>query len=464
MNPQPADRPDLRPVEGNPHLDTYRPAENVHQAERHVIGTVIGSAEAARTAATVLTPRDFYWPQHEYAYTAAMALLADGNPIDVISVTRRLTRDGHNPAGGADIALADMFGEALPLASLTWHARTVREDAQRRRLHETCIRGVQATADPACDVAEAAARVAGDAHAVMEAAGAATELEHLGVDLSQLIDDIEAGIADAVPTGLLDLDRGLRIRPGNLVTVAARSGVGKSMFGVTVLRKIAINLGRPVLYASIEMTRAEVLARVLAAEATVDISRLTPNADGIRPSDQEWERISRVQPRIAAAPMVVDATKKGVTVSHLRSRLLREQAKGTPAALLIVDHIHIMTSVLYSADQRRHQLDEIARGLKVLAEEFGIPVVALAQLNRKSDDRPDRRPAVGDLFEASTIEHHSDSIILLHRPEKHEPEASRSGEIDLIVTKNRNGPEYVTTCGYQGHFGRIVDLTKTHYH
>lgn len=458
MTAQP-DRAHLQAVEGNPNLNAYTAAPDVREAEKSVIGSVIGNAEAARLAATVVQPEDFYLPQHEQAFTAALALLTEGQPVDVVTVTRRLTLDGLNPNGRAGERLVDAFAHAVPLASVTWHARIVHEDAQRRRLHELGLRTVQATGDPSCDVAEVAAKIAEQAHTVMESTGAA-ELAPLGHDFADLIDAIEAGITDAVPTGIVDLDRYLYVRPGSLVTVGARSGVGKSMFGVTMLRHVAVQLGRPVFYASIEMSRGELLSRVTAAETSVSLHRVVPNPDGVRPDEREWERIRDAQQRIADAPMFVDPTKRGVTVSHLRSRLMREQAKGRPPAVVIVDHMHIMASVQYNADQRRHQLDEIARGLKVLAEEMHIPVVALAQLNRKSDDRQDHKPAVGDLFEASVIEHHSDSIILLHRPEKHDPESPRSGEIDLIVAKNRSGPEFTVTCAYQGQYGRIVDMAR----
>jgi replicative DNA helicase len=453
-----AETPHLQAVEGNPNLDVYSPAEHVRRAERAVIGSIVGSVEAARIVGGILKPQDFYWPQHEYAFTAVQALIEDGQPVDVITVARQLARDGYNPNGRADIALTEMFGEVVVAAAVATDARIVREDAQRRRLHDACMRGIQGTSAAGCDVAEIAAKVAEQAHSVMEAADTKDELAPLGDDLAALVDAIETGIINVIPTGLSDLDHGMPILPGQLITVGARSGVGKSMFGVTMLRKVALGLGRPVLYSSIEMSRHDLLSRVIAAESKVVMNRLTPNAYGIRPDEQEWQRISDASARIADAPMIVDATKKGVTVSHLRSRLLRAQATGRPAALLIVDHIHIMTSVLYNADQRRHQLDEIGRGLKVLAEEFGIPVVALAQLNRKSDDRVDHKPAVGDLFEASAIEHHSDGIILLHRPDKHASESPRAGEIDLIIAKNRNGPEYTVTCAYQGHYGRIADM------
>ncbi|NAS22466.1 AAA family ATPase [Herbidospora sp. NEAU-GS84] len=436
-------------------LEHWAPTVEVTAAEMAIAGAAIQWRHLAEQAADLVRPEDFY-TNAGVVYGAAVRLAEDGKPVDPAAVLRQLAATGDLARVGG-VYVASLIGHACGAGSIGYHAGTIAVDAMRRRLNVASeqIRNltVPGQFDPShVDHARKLLEEATRAHI-----GGATA-PTVGELLDDVLDGLERGTdqADRVLTGYADLDSMVTIRPGQLIIVAARPGVGKSVMGIDILRKLCVRRRQPGLYVSLEMSHADVVHRLLAAEARVSLNRFQNRTL----EDDDWARIGQVRDRILDAPLVIDdAPEAGL--SHIRSRL-RGMQRTTGCDLVVVDYLQLMKpgSGGRKYESRQLEVAEFARGLKLIAREFNVPLIAAAQLNRGPESRADKRPAMSDLRESGAIEADADIVMLLHRPDMYEPEGERAGEIDVIVDKQRQGPRGTVPLGFQGHYGRITDLTK----
>lgn len=243
------------------------------------------------------------------------------------------------------------------------------------------------------------------------------------------------------------------LRRGQLVTIAARPSLGKSLVAGDLARFTGITEQIPSVLFTMEMDRAEVMDRLIAAEAGVLLSRITENTL----DDAEWDRIARARERFRDSRLVIDDTPRA-SIAHIRGRL-RGMARRDPAQLAIVDYLQLMAPP--KGENRQQEVASLVGSLKAIAREFRIPVVMLCQLNRGPEQRSDKRPFLSDARESGSVDNDSDVAILIHREDFYDRESPRAGEADLIVDKNRNGRRGIATVGFQGHYGRLVDLAWT---
>jgi replicative DNA helicase len=292
--------------------------------------------------------------------------------------------------------------------------------------------------------------------------------EHAEEDMLTVADTMEAHLDEiegrlrnkgkliGVPTGFVDLDQltgGLR--PGQMIVVAARPAMGKSTLALDMARAAAIHNGLPTVIFSLEMNRGEILDRLLSAEARVLLNRIRSG----ELTDDDWARIARRLPAITEAPLTIDASSNltGMDIRTKSRRLAQRQQLG----LIVVDYLQLMQSGGGKAENRQLEVSEISRGLKTLAKELGVPVIALSQLNRGPEQRTDKRPAVSDLRESGSIEQDADMVILLHREDAYDKESERAGEVDVIVGKHRNGPTCTITVANQLHYAHFADMARS---
>ena len=432
------------------------PAPGVIASEKAVLGSVIQARAQAELAAELgLTAESFWVPWHQIVYEAAIGLAEEGNPVDPAAVLGRIPSvEPMRPVQAQDgPELASLIYHA---GSVAYHAPIVAEDARRRGirvvaerlLHQTVPASASHDAAPAEDIidrgrAELEALIAGPDTDVISASDLVTLV------IASLEEPLPGGFG--IPTGLADLDALVPgLRGGQLIVIAARPGFGKSLLALGIARHAAVKLGLPVLLESLEMSRDEVMHRMLAAEAGVDLERIERH----ELTDWDWDRISRAQPRISAAPLFIDdAPEAGVARLRLR---LRRMARTNPAQLVIVDYLQLM-KVNGKHENRQQAVADLSRGLKLISREFGVPVVVCAQLNRAPEQRGDKRPLPSDLRESGAIEADADVIMFLHRADYYDPE-DHPGEVELIVRKNRQGRLGEARAGFQGEHGRIVDL------
>lgn len=425
-------------------------------AERAVLGAMMIDAAAIETACGLLNAADFYQARHAAVFAAIVAAHADGEPTEPIAVARRLDRDGDLGKVGGAPALLEMV-QAVPLAAnVGWYAQAVRDLAMLRGLQTVSMRG-QDIAARADDPHAAIDRVRADLDALDGSSHG--DLKRLGDYADDALEAIERagrvdGGGDVLPTGLHDLDRilGGGLRGGQVVVIAGRPGMGKSVLARTLIRHAVFTWKTPTALFTMEMSPIEVFHCVLSAETSTPLASITSG----QLSDDEWTRAARWVGEWAGAPLYLDDTP-GIGLAEVRakaSRLRRTDDLG----LLVVDYLQLMSSPSSRSENRQQEVTALSRGFKHLAVELGIPIVLVAQLNRSPEMRADKRPQLSDLRESGSIEQDANVVIMVHRDEYYDKESPRLGEADLIVAKNRGGPQGVATVASQLHLSRFSSM------
>ena len=429
------------------------PGPDLIPAEQITVGTAIGSRKAAEAVGEIVRPEFCWRPAHQLILGAALGMAEDGREVDPVAVLSELTRAGDLGAAGGGPYLHTLVASAVP--GWQHHARRVAADFRRRNLGAAALSILGDVADPGFDADAAfdrARKLVDDATAPVAAPGLRS-MRELVIDV---LEDLESGKPRGMPLPWQDLTSALAgLVPGQLVFVAARPAVGKSIIGAQIAAYAGMTLGVSALLASMEMTAEEITARLISAESRVSLSSLIRR----QVSDAEWDQLAKAAGRVSESKLIIDDTAD-CSLAHLRSRL-RGMARTEPAGLLVVDYLGLMAPP-DGAENRQNAVAGLSRGLKLIAREFGIPVVVLAQLNRAPEQRPGHRPAVGDLRDSGAQEADADVVLLLHREDAYDRESPRAGEIDVIVAKNRQGPQCTVTLAFQGHYGRAVDMAPAY--
>jgi replicative DNA helicase len=426
-------------------------------AEQAVLGGMLLSPQAIADVVDILDAADFYKPAHAAVFNALTALAERGDPTDPIAVADRLNEAGDLARVGG-IGYLHTLVESVPTAANAgYYARIVAERAGFRRLVEIGTRIVQLGYGngEGYDL-DAAAGLAQDAVLEATTRRAAGDLSVLADMLQPALDGIEAaGRPDSntgIAAGFIDLDRLTNgFQPGQLIVVAGRPGLGKSTAALDFVRHAAIRGGHPAAVFSLEMSKVEIVTRLLSAEARVPLHLLRSG----NLAEDDWVRMARRMGEIADAPLFVDDTAN-MTLPEIRAGALKLKAKHG-LRLIVVDYLQLMSSPK-KTESRQQEVSELCRGLKLLAKEAECPVVAVSQLNRGPEQRQDKRPLLSDLRESGSIEQDADIVILLHREDYYDKESPRAGEADFIVAKHRNGPTDTVTVAAQLHLSRFVDM------
>ncbi len=277
--------------------------------------------------------------------------------------------------------------------------------------------------------------------------------------LQPTMDEIDAiasqgGIARGVPTGFTELDEVTNgLHPGQMIVIAARPGMGKSTLGLDFLRSCSIKNRMASVVFSLEMSKSEIVMRLLSAEAKI---KLTDMRSG-RMSDDDWTRLARRMSEISEAPLYIHDSPN-LTMMEIRAKARRLKQK-SDLKLIVIDYLQLMTSGK-KVESRQQEVSEFSRQLKLLAKELEVPVVAMSQLNRGPEQRTDKKPMLSDLRESGAIEQDADMVILLHRPDAFERDDPRGGEADLILAKHRNGPTKTVTVAHQLHLSRFTNMAR----
>lgn len=415
-------------------------------AEMCVLGALMLDHQRIDEVSEILTPRDFYRPIHEQIYAAILAAHAAGERPDAVVTGTRLGAELAR-VGGAPY-LHTLTANVPVTANADWYAAKVAETAVLRRLQDagrSIIQHAGASGASAAAALEDARRIVDEA-ASAEASGIGTGIGPL---LNSTLDSLDGGVDPGIATGWPDLDDKVNgLRAGQLAIIGARPSVGKSVIAAN-LTATACKAGVGVHFASLEMTKGEVMKRFLSAHATVDLGRLMAQ----RLDEADWDRIAKKSGDLNDWPLWVDDTESQ-TLMQLRARA-RTTARRLPLGMVVVDYLQLMAPRDRRAP-REQQVGELSEGLKALAKELKVPVVALAQVNRGPADRHDKRPMMSDLRESGRIEADADHVWLLHRPDLVERD-SATGELEVQVAKNRNGAAGATIkLAFQGHYSRAV--------
>jgi replicative DNA helicase len=450
---------------GHPGMDT--PSEDFGRqppqdlaAEQSVLGGMLLSKDAIADVLEKLRPGDFYRPAHQNVYDSILDLYGRGEPADAVTVAAELDRRGLLRRVGGAPYLHTLISMVPTAANAGYYADIVAEKALLRRLVEAGTRVVQygyAGAEGA-DVAEVVDRAQAEIYDVTD-----RRLSEDFVPLEDLLqptmDEIDAiasngGLARGVPTGFTELDEVTNgLHPGQMIIVAARPGVGKSTLGLDFMRSCSIKNRMASVIFSLEMSKSEIVMRLLSAEAKIKLGDMRSG----RMSDDDWTRLARRMSEISEAPLYIDDSPN-LTMMEIRAKARRLKQKAD-LRLVVVDYLQLMTSGK-KVESRQIEVSEFSRQLKLLAKELEVPVVAISQLNRGPEQRTDKKPMLSDLRESGSLEQDSDMVILLNRPDAFERDDPRGGEADLILAKHRNGPTKTVTVAHQLHLSRFANMAR----
>ncbi|WP_225924695.1 replicative DNA helicase [Pseudonocardia abyssalis] len=454
-----SDRP-LRPAgeggEGGSPFDRQPPQDLT--AEQSVLGGMLLSKDAIADVVEVLRPDDFYKPAHQTVYDCILDLYGRGEPADAVTVSAELQRKGDLIRLGGAPYLHTLIATVPTAANAAYYAEIVAEKAILRRLVSAGTRIVQLGyhgADGA-DVADVVDRAQATLYDVSDRS---TSEDYVALEelLQPTMDEIDAigsrgGASVGVPTGFADLDAVTNgMHPGQMIVVAARPGLGKSTLGLDFARSCSIKHGMTSAVFSLEMSKSEIVMRLLSAEAQIKLADMRAG----RMSDEDWTRMARRMSEISEAPLFIDDSPN-LTLMEIRAKARRLKQRHD-LKLIILDYLQLMTSGR-KVESRQQEVSEFSRQIKLLAKELEVPVVAMSQLNRGPEQRTDKRPMLSDLRESGSIEQDADMVILLHRPDAFERDDPRAGEADLILAKHRNGPTTTIVVAHQLHYSRFADL------
>jgi len=428
-------------------------------AEQSVLGGMLMSKDAIADVVEVLRAHDFYRPAHELVFVVVLDLYGRGEPADAITVAAELTKRGEIGRVGGAPYLHTLMQSVPTAANAGYYAKIVREQAVLRRLVEAGTKIVQlGYSSDGADADDIVDRASAEIYGVTDRRTSEDYLP-LSEIMEGALDEIEAigsrgGALVGVPTGFIELDQLTNgLHPGQMIVLAARPALGKSTMGLDLARSASIKHGLASCIFSLEMSRNEIVMRLLSAEARVPLHHMRSGSM----TDDDWNRLARKMGEVSSAPLFIDDSPN-MTMMEIRSKCRRLKQRHE-LRLVVVDYLQLMQSGK-RVESRQQEVSEFSRQLKLLAKELEVPVVAISQLNRGAEQRTDKRPQMSDLRESGSIEQDADMVILLHREDAYERESPRQGEADFIVAKHRNGPTATITVAFQGHYSRFVDMAQ----
>lgn len=437
-------------------VDRTPPSDNA--AEQSVLGAMLLSKDAIADVVEVLRENDFYRPAHQAIYSAILDLYGRGEPADAVTVAADLTRIGEIGRVGGAPYLHTLVSMVPTAANAGYYGRIVREKAILRRLVEAGTRIVAMGYAGQGDVDQTVDRAQAEVYDVTDRR-TSEDYAPLSDIMGDALNEIEAisnrnGEMIGVPTGFTELDKLTNgLHPGQLIIVAARPAIGKSTLGVDIARAASIKHGLSSVIFSLEMSRSEIVMRLLSAEAQVPLHHMRAGTM----SDGDWTKLANKMGVVSEAPLFIDDSPN-MTLMEIRAKCRRLKQRHD-LRLVIVDYLQLMTSGK-RVESRQQEVSEFSRSLKLLAKELSVPVIAISQLNRGPEQRTDKKPMLSDLRESGSLEQDADMVVLLHREDAYEKESPRAGEADFIVAKHRNGPTATVTVAFQGHYSRFVDMAQ----
>lgn len=436
------------------------PPQNI-EAEISVLGSILLSGGVMDQIADILSGRDFYKNEHNIIYEAVSDLSQKQKPIDILSVANNLKEKNKLEEIGGNAYLAHLVNSVPSASNAGYYAEIVREKKILRDLinisYEISQLGYQGDSDVHTLLDEAEKKIfAISQHSLVKGfSPVANALE----EAWERIDNLHkgTGLLRGTPTGFRDLDNLLAgLQKADLVVLAARPSLGKTSLALDIARHVAIEKNIPVGIFSLEMSVDQLIDRVIAAEAHVNLWNLRIGA--LSSESDDFARIRDAMERISKAPLYIDDAAS-LNILQMRAKARRLQAeKGL--GLIVVDYLQLMVPRT-NTDNMVQQITEISRSLKALARELNVPVLAISQLNRAVEGRPDKKPVLSDLRDSGSIEQDADVVMFIYREDRVKENSGRENQADILVAKHRNGPIGKITLYFNQQNTSFTTLDKT---
>ena len=445
------------------HDEVRTPPHSV-EAEQAVLGGLMLDSNAWDAVADIIAASDFYRRDHRLIFEAIVEVAEIRGSCDAVTISEHLERKGRLEEIGGLAYLGTIARDTPSAANVRAYATIIRE---RSTLRQLVTAGNEIAAAATDGRGRAASELVDEAERrVFEIAerGSRGKLGFVAVRdlLPQTIDRLDLlhqspGDVRGVPTGFTQLDRKTTgLQPGDLIVIAGRPSMGKTTLAMNIAENAAIAKGVPAAIFSMEMSSEQLVNRLVSSLGRVNQTHLrTGNF-----SDEDWSRIQGAMSQLSSAKIFVDESP-ALTPTEVRARA-RRLKREHDIGLIVVDYLQLM-QVSGTKENRATEISEISRGLKALAKELRVPVVALSQLNRAVEQRTDKRPVMSDLRESGAIEQDSDLILLIYREEVYDPNTTRRGVADIIIAKQRNGPIGEIQLTFLGEYTRFENLVAESY-
>ena len=429
------------------------------EAEQSVIGSMLIDREAIVVAAGILHGEDFYGKQYGIVFEAMTELNDEGRPVDIVTLQDRLREKDVPPEISSLEFVRDLITAVPTSANVRYYAEIVAEKATLRRLirlNEEIANICYAGKDSLEVILENTEKK------IFELIQKRNSSDYVPIRevVLNAMDKIEAasrnkGVVTGIPTGFIDLDyRTAGMQPSDLILVAARPSMGKTALVLNIAQHVAFKQKVTVAIFSLEMSKEQLVNRLFSLESKVDSQHIrTGNL-----SDSEWEKLIESAGIIGRSQLIIDDTP-GISISELRSKC-RKYKLEHDLKLVIIDYLQLMSGSSGRNDSRQQEISDISRSLKALARELSVPVIALSQLSRAVEQRPDHRPMLSDLRESGAIEQDADVVMFIYRDDYYNKDTELKGVAEIIIAKQRNGPIGTVNLAWLPDYTKFANIQK----
>jgi replicative DNA helicase len=432
------------------------------EAEQAVLGGILFRSDAINTLVDIVKPDDFYVPAHQMIFDCILQLYHKSAPIDPLTLGQQLKSQSKMEQIGGAVYIGELANSIISAANIEHYAKIVREKALQRMLILSCAETMDKCYSQTVDLDQILDESEQSIFAISERTAGQTITDTPSLVqscLQQLSDRIENdGDVTGVASGFNSLDKMTAgLQPTDLIIIAARPSMGKTAFTLNLAVNAALESNVPVVFYSLEMGQEQLMNRILATVSGVEMNKLRT---GRGLADDDWGRLEYAAKRISEAPIFIDDTP-ALSTMEIRARTRRLKAEKN-IGMVVVDYLQLMRSS-HHTQSRELEISDISRNLKALAKELNIPVVALSQLNRKVEERADKRPMLSDLRESGAIEQDADVIMFIYRDavyNKNKEERNEIHSAEIIIGKQRNGSVGTAMLQYNGMFTRFEEATE----
>jgi replicative DNA helicase len=455
-----------RPESGDPQLLALKVPPHSIEAEQSLLGALLLDNQAFDRVADLVTGEDFYRDDHRRIWRHIAKLIEAGKPADVVTVSESVEASEDKDKTGGPAYLGALAQNTPSALNIRRYAELVRERAVQRRLAQVAT-GIaeEALNSGGKDVGQLLDEAESKIFQIAESGARRNEgLLEIRPVLARVFEKIDhlyhrdnPSDVTGVPTGFVDLDRMTAgLQPGDLVIVAGRPSMGKTALALNIAEHVAVDNGLPVAIFSMEMSSTQLAMRMLGSIARVDQHKMRTG----RLNDKEWSDLSEAMGKLHETPIYIDEGG-ALTALEVRARARRLKRQYSKLGLIVIDYLQLMAASS-QGENRATEISEISRSLKAMAKELDVPVVALSQLNRAVDQRPDRRPVMSDLRESGAIEQDADVIMFVYREVVYKPDLpeEQRGIAELVVGKQRNGPIGTVKLTFRGQHTRFENYQE----
>ena len=430
------------------------------EAEQSVIGSMIMDKDAIMAANEILISEDFYHQQYGVLFDTMVELFNAGLPVDLITLQNKL-KEKDAPAEITSLEYVRELLDAVPTsANVKYYAKIVKDHAMRRKLiklnqeiENECYSG-QESVETVMDITEK------KVFELLQSRGGSGDFVPIRKVVMNALEKIENsaksdGNVTGIPTGFVDLDyRTAGLQPSDLILIAARPSMGKTAFVLNIAQYVAFHEDMCTAIFSLEMSKEQLVNRLFSLESHVDAQALrTGNL-----SDADWEKLIEGAGVIGNSHLIIDDTP-GISIAEMRSKC-RKYKLEHDLKLIIIDYLQLMSGSGRSSDSRQQEISDISRSLKALARELSVPVIALSQLSRAVEQRPDHRPMLSDLRESGAIEQDADVVMFIYRDDYYNHDSEEKGISEIIIAKQRNGPIGTVKLAWLPQYTKFANLEK----